>query len=67
MDVIGWIGKNGVAQVNFDVTSIGILGLESFMFAMIYGLAFRSWLVDGMIFLFSCFNVCAQKMKYGRI
>ena len=45
-----WTGRSGISKVKFDTKSIVILWFEILMFAMIYGRAFRSWLVFGIIF-----------------
>jgi len=42
---------NQIVQVRFDKTSMGILWVESFIFAAIYGAMFHSWPVFGILFL----------------
>ncbi len=41
----------GIEWVRFDKTSMRFIWVESIIFAGIYGLMFRSWLVGGMILL----------------
>jgi len=40
-----------IARIRFDKKSIWLLGAEAFIFAVIYGLMFKSWIVWGVLFL----------------
>jgi hypothetical protein len=51
----------GREQAEFDKTSMRILWAESVIFAGIYGMMFRSWLVGGIIFL--CLAVLMLRPK----
>lgn len=51
----------GVERARFDKTSMQTLWAESLIFAGIYGMMFRSWLVGEMIFL--CLTVLMLRSK----
>ena len=46
-----WIGSGCFYVNKFDGPSTVILWIELILFAMLYGVAFRSWLLFGFIFL----------------